>query len=473
MTTNQCSLLALLLCLSGCTGAVPIDAKTSAIADVPNEAAAPSLTAEMPSPSGRFQTFSTTGSIDQTNPFFVSLGSNGRACVHCHQPQDAWTITPDHLKARFEATSPKGIDPVFRTVDGSNSPVADVSTEEARRAAYSMLLNKGLIRVGIGVPEYADFELIAVDDPYGYASTAELSLFRRPLPSTNLKFLATVMWDGRETFKEQTISFDLMHQSNAATLGHAQAAQAIDPATQTAIVNFEMTLFTAVTFDNDAKQLNAKQGLGGPSNVAAADFHIGINDVLGADPAPNAPPFSPDVFHTYDAWSDAADKFSGTDAARGAVVRGQALFNRKPINIAGVKGLNDALGADVIPGTCTTCHDTPSAGNHSVSLPIDIGLADESRRTPDMPLYTFHLKGGADTDVIRVTDPGRALISGRFRDIGKFKGPILRGLAARAPYFHNGSAATLMDAVEFYNDRFALHLTQQQKDDLVAFLNAL
>jgi cytochrome c peroxidase len=72
-----------------------------------------------------------------------------------------------------------------------------------------------------------------------------------------------------------------------------------------------------------------------------------------------------------------------------------------------------------------------------------------------------------------VTDPGRAMISGKCADIGKLKGPVLRGLAARAPYFHNGSAATLNDAVDFYDQRFNLNLTQQQKADLVAFLQTL
>jgi cytochrome c peroxidase len=72
-----------------------------------------------------------------------------------------------------------------------------------------------------------------------------------------------------------------------------------------------------------------------------------------------------------------------------------------------------------------------------------------------------------------VTDPGRALITGKFADIGKFKGPVLRGLAARAPYFHNGSAATLSDVIEFYNDRFGTGITGQDKADLIAFLNTL
>ena len=38
-------------------------------------------------------------------------------------------------------------------------------------------------------------------------------------------------------------------------------------------------------------------------------------------------------------------------------------------------------------GTCTVCHDTPNAGDHSIPMPLNIGLTDESRRTPDLPLY--------------------------------------------------------------------------------------
>lgn len=75
--------------------------------------------------------------------------------------------------------------------------------------------------------------------------------------------------------------------------------------------------------------------------------------------------------------------------------------------------------------------------------------------------------------MLQVSDPGRALITGKWADIGKFKGPILRGLAGRAPYFHNGSAATLLDVVNFYDTRFNLNLSDQDKDDLVAFLKTL
>ena len=50
---------------------------------------------------------------------------------------------------------------------------------------------------------------------------------------------------------------------------------------------------------------------------------------------------------------------------------------------------------------------------------------------------------------------------------------MLRGLAGRAPYFHNGSAKDLATVVNFYNQRFAIGLTPQQANDLVAFLSAL
>jgi cytochrome c peroxidase len=115
--------------------------------------------------------------------------------------------------------------------------------------------------------------------------------------------------------------------------------------------------------------------------------------------------------------------------------------------------------------------------------PLNIGLSDASRRTPNLPLYTLQEKCvalgdgskvvGPNCPVQSVTDPGRALISGKFADIGKFKGPILRGLAARAPYFHNGSAADLGAVVDFYNERFGASIVGQEREDLIAFLRAL
>jgi cytochrome c peroxidase len=419
-------------------------------------------------PSGFASTYSTDGYIDLGNEFFQNLGTNGRSCSSCHQPQEGWSITPRGVRARFSRTS--GKDPIFRTNDGSNSPHADVSTVAARRTAYSMLLNKGLIRIGLGVPEDAEFELVAVDDPYNFASAQELSLFRRPLPATNLKFLSTVMHDGRETFPGETIHFDLGHQANDAHLGHAMGASDLSPRQIASIVNFETALTTTQVFDKSAKMLNARGAQGGPVNLAEQEFYIGINDNFGD--SQTGLPFDPNVFTLYDAWNGLEG--DRTARARAAVARGQALFNTKPIAIEGVSGINDepAFGNPAkINGTCTTCHDTPNAGNHSVVAPLNIGISDASRRTPDMPLYTFRNKTNGEE--VQTTDPGRALISGRWKDIGRFKGPILRGLAARAPYFHNGSAKDLDEVVDFYIQRFKIDFTEQEEDDLVAFLRTL
>jgi hypothetical protein len=438
-----------------------------------------------PNPTGFSATFNTAGAIDRANPFFQNLGTNGRSCETCHQASDGWTVTPSSIRARFDATH--GTDPIFRLNDGSNSPNADVSSVAARRAAYSMLLTKGLIRVGIGIPGTAEFELADVDDPYDFASTAELSLFRRPLPTTNLKFLSTVMWDGRETFPDPaspdcimgtqkcfaSIHFDLADQANGATVGHAQAAVPLTPAQREAIVHFETGLFTAQVFDARALNLTAQGGRGGPQFLATQPFYFGINDVVSGDYRTVAP-FTPTVFTLYDNWANLAaghgDDRSAVQA-RQAVARGEALFNTKPIRILGVKGLNDDLGLPVLQGTCTTCHDTPNSGNHSIPAPLDIGLTDASRRTPDLPLY--QLRNKTTGELVQTTDPGRALITGKWKDIGRFKGPILRGLASRAPYFHNGSAADLDAAVNFYNQRFGIGLTAQEQADLVAFLRTL
>jgi len=234
------------------------------------------------------------------------------------------------------------------------------------------------------------------------------------------------------------------------------------------MVNFELGLFTAQTFDNAAKDLTAVSAGGGPAALAAQPFYFGINDVVSGDYVTGAA-FTSMAFHTYDSWTNRPG--GGTEAARATVARGQALFNTKRIVITGVKGLNDDLAVPSLNGTCTTCHDTPSAGNHSIPAPLDIGLTDASRRTADMPLYTLQRTGSVDT--IQTTDPGRALITGKWKDIGRFKGPILRALSGRAPYFHNGSAADLNAVVAFYDGRFAIGLSAQEKSDLVAFLRTL
>lgn len=414
------------------------------------------------------------------NAFFANLGTNNRTCFSCHQPQNGWGVSATSVQGRFYVSY--GNDPIFRLVDGATCPSADVSSIDAKREAYSLLLSKGLIRVGLPVPATAEYRIVSVTDPYGCntnpvtglthfgpsgPTTGIVSIYRRPLPTTNLRFLTTIMWDGREP--------TLAQQSIDATLGHAQANAAPTDAQQQQIVSFESGIFTAQIFDNKAKDLTEAGAKGGPNALAnlLPGFYVGINDPLGGNP--KGLPFTSKIFDLYQAWN-AIDGYRDVNASRLAVARGEALFNNTPITITGVEGINDLPGLTTVSGFCGTCHDTPNVGNHSVKLPINIGIANggPNNNNPgldiaDLPVFTLSCVGKTYT----VTDPGRALISGKCADIGKVKGPILRGLAGRAPYFHNGSAATLLDVVNFYNLRFNIGLTAAQMSDLAAFLQTL
>jgi cytochrome c peroxidase len=425
-------------------------------------------------PDGQAQTFNISGAFDMDNPFFQDLGTNGRSCVSCHQPSAAWTITPANVQERFSAT--RGTDPIFTNNDGSNCEGAVATSTAARQAAYSMLLTRGLIRIGLDLPAGAEFEIETIDDPFRCVHRSnDASLYRRPLPATNLRFLSAVMWDGRESSATTTILQDLAHQANDATRGHAQAAQDLTPDQAGQIVAFETGLFTAQSRSRGAGNLASQGATGGPRALSAQAFFTGINDPVGLNPT--GAPFNANVFTLFDAFEKVKSSHDDPSAdLRRSIARGQKIFNTKLFTISGVAGLNGqtfpsgVTVPDSFSGTCTICHDTPNAGDHSVKAPLNIGVADPSR-APYLPVYT--LRNLTTGQRVTTTDPGRAMITGKWADIAKFKGPVLRGLAARAPYFHNGSAATLEEAVDFYDTRFNIGLSAQEKGDLVAFLRSL
>jgi cytochrome c peroxidase len=446
--------------------------------------------AGFPDPSGVVRTFAHSGSIDLTGPFFQSLGTNGRSCGTCHQPGDAMSIAAAHVQARFELTA--GLDPIFRTNDGSNCDHnIDVSTLAGRRDAYSLLRTRGLIRVALPVPQTRDFDVIHVSNQYGCGEMDVISMYRRPLPGTNLRFLSALMWDGRESSTQtgttpigsgnypQSLLSDLAHQAFDATTGHAQGHLPGPTAEQQQeIVAVEMGLSSAQAESHGAGDLSASGATGGPEAIGRQGFYIGINDPVGLDPDNPAPfSFNTKIFDLFDAWE------GQNSPHRRSIARGQAIFNSRTFTITGVPGLNGntfsngVTGPDSIVSTCGICHDTPNIGNHSLPAPLNIGVADPPGGstpldTSYLPVITICQRPGLTT-CVRTTDPGRAMITGKFADIGRFKGPVLRALAARAPYFHNGSAQTLQDVVNFYDVRFQIGFTAQEKADLVAFLAAL
>ena len=442
-----------------------------------------------PNGSGVLETLNAgNGPIDLSGPFFQSLGTNGRSCGSCHRPAQGWGISAAEVKTRFYLT--QGMDPIFRTNDGANCDHnIDTSTLSGRQKAYSLLIGKGLIRVQVQVPATAEFSVVSVANPYGCGDLATLSMYRRPLPTTNLRFLSTLMWDGRESSTQtgtQKITLatnpgdllaDLTHQAVDATNIHAQASTPPTPQQQQAIVNFEMALATAQAYDYGAGALNGHGANGGPVKLGTqtmTGFYVGINDVLGGDP--HGIPFTPAIFDLYNAWATPpahGGEQEDQAARRASIARGQTLFNSKPINITGVAGLNDDLNLASIPGTCGTCHDSPNVGNHSVSAPLNIGVGDLNSPLDVSYLPVFTLQNKTTLEIKTTTDPGRALITGLWKDVGRLKGPILRGLPSRAPYLHNGSAASLGDAIDFYNTRFNVGITPQEKKDLIAFLSTL
>jgi hypothetical protein len=464
-------------------------------------------------PGGASETYSTTGGgIDLTGPFFQSIGTNGRSCGTCHQPSDGMSISAANVQQRFTLT--QGQDPIFRTVDGSNcNHSIDVSTLAGRQAAYSLLLTRGLIRIAIAVPANADYQVVSVNNQYACNESSVISMYRRPLPSTNLRFLSTVMFDGRESSPltgttkilyanyPNSLLHDLLHQSVDATNTHAQGdGTRPTPAEQQQIVNFEMALFTAQTIGNNTGRLDASGATGGPAALVTQPFFISANSSVhfllpqfeqpGGLVTPGDGQFTPAIFNPFNAWASFPPS-----SPRAAVARGQAIFNSKPINITGVAGINDdvaagglmAGGIPSLQGTCGTCHDTPNVGNHSFPTPLDIGTGDPSPTNASVNMGGLDMSylpsitvckmdpatGSPTSNCKTTTDLGQGLIDGKFDHVGKIKGPILRGLSARAQYFHNGSAQTLLDAVHFYESRFGLVLTPQEESDLVAFLSVL
>src|SRR5579871_3047179 len=433
-------------------------------------------------------TYSNTGAVDLSGPFFQSLGTNGRSCGTCHQPGNAFGLSAVNAQLRYFIS--RGQDPLFAQIDGSTCPTGPINN--------SLVLSNGLIRIGLTVPPNStdasapQYTITAVQDPYGCALTTDsqgvqtVSVYRRPLPTTILGFLSAVMFDGRESLafplnKGQTfptnLNADLTQQAIDATLTHAQAGQAPTADQLSNIVDFELALNSAQLFDFNAGDLS-RNAQGGAQFLSTQPYYPGVNDSLGADP--QGKPFTPNVFTIY------APFQNSQNPAQASIARGEQIFNTQPLTISNVPGLT--TGNQQITGTCTTCHDTFNVGNHSFPLPLDIGTSRsplyetdpnilaglKELQVPLLPVFELVCtQGPLAGNIYYTSDPGKALVTGQCSDIGRGKGPILRGLAARAPYFHDGVAANLKQVVNFYNQRFQIGFTPQQMQDLINFLQTL
>ena len=380
-------------------------------------------------PGGMHATFNTQGSVQFTGEYFQAQGTNGRSCASCHTVGDAWSITPGTLRELFDSTV--GTHPVFNELDANNPDVIDdSSTIEQRRAAFSMLLTRGVFRRG-GTPRAnSEWELIAAEDPHGYANIGRLVQWRRSMPTINFSLgSATVNWDGGNSVGTDQHA-GLVNQATRNVTGGQQGPPA--PSDVIAdIVNFEESLFSAQLIVPDAGRLDSGGARGGPEAMST------MTKVAGR-------------FDLYDAWT------GHENVDRAQIARGQELFNNK-LNSAG--------------RSCNSCHNSANSGTNFNNLFFDVRTASADVRTPDLPLYTFRNRNTGE--IRQLTDAGRGQVSGLWIDLGRFKTPSLRALAARAPYFHNGIALTLEDVVRHYEVQVGFSFTDEERNDLVAFLNAL
>jgi cytochrome c peroxidase len=384
---------------------------------------------------GQAATFSTEGFVDLENEFHTPQGTNGRSCATCHLPEAGWSVRPADVESMFQAT--EGTHPIFNLLD-ANSPTADVSTVAARYANYSML-RKGLFRRGGALPANAEFEIIAVDDPLGAGgSTTRFEAFRRPLATANFHIARNVGWHDQNTNGSGNVHAGLVSQAVGNVTGAQQGPPAPLPVID-AIVAYEEGLRFAQLLSKGAGRLDVCGARGGPENLSA---EVPMNARM----------------NLFDAWLGMVPGSCTTEAAdnkRAQIARGQELFNN--VNPNG--------------RSCRGCHNAANNGSNVNGTLFDVGASRPQFRQPGMPLYT--LRNKTTFEVRQTTDPGRALRSGRWADLDRFKTPSLRGTAARAPYFHNGIAATLMDVVLHYEQALGFVFTDEERDDLVAFLEAL
>jgi hypothetical protein len=174
---------------------------------------------------------------------------------------------------------------------------------------------------------------------------------------------------------------------------------------------------------------------------------------------------------------------------RESIARGHDVFMFRTFWIRDAMHLNTVGLGNPAKRTCATCHGMHMLGMDVANGWMDIGttnlpwareepLNPWNARKPELPLFKVTCKDSVPPHpflgrVIYTQDPGRALISGKCNDVGTIVMQQLRGLAARAPYFSNGSAGSLREMVDFYDRRFNIGFTDQEREDLLNFLGTL
>jgi hypothetical protein len=459
-------------------------------------------------PLGQIAVLNSGGPVDtKGHPFFVPLGANGRACVTCHQPMNAMSISADAVRERWRQTG--GKDPLFAAVDGSNCP----SLPQDLESSHSLLLNRGLIRVSLPWPPVLkdgsrvtpEFSVEVVSDPtgcntdpvYGVKSgTPRVSVFRRPRVVANLKYVAAesgpfnIKTGDLADVDPETgvpVAMNIMSDAREPTLKTQAAGAASDhlevraPLTAdqiNRIVAFERQVYVAQQRSNLGGNLVEEAGPDGLGVEALARGQRGLGDNIHTP-----------VFGFFEPWRNAGSGNGPSDAERrfrASVARRSDVFFLRPIWIRDTTHINTVGLGNPIKRTCATCHNARLVGMDLAPGYVDLGTTNYPRWTElalwtekqELPVFKITCNKDAPAHsylgrVIYTTDPGRALISGKCFDVGAIVMQQMRGLAARAPYFANGSMKTLRELVDYYDRRFDAKYKEEEKQDLVNFLSVL
>jgi hypothetical protein len=430
--------------------------------------------------------------------FFEPIGSNGRACVSCHQPADAMSLSVESIQQRWDQT--RGKDPIFAAYDGSNCP----TLPQGERQSHSLLLERGLFRVQRawpvrqynGEPVTPDFAIEVVRDPTGCNSgphygpaAGNVSVYRRPRPVANMKYLLAVGFpfdpkqgyalpldpdDGKPqsgNLMSDNRAGNLRIQMEDAAATHLQLMGQLSPARIAQIRDFEMRIYTAQQIDRNGKALDELGAEGGPAKLR--DSRPGALGNLGYP-----------VWNEFAAWEKTKPEQSAALspeqlAFRRSVARGARVFREKMFLITDSAGINTQMGfGNPVRNSCVFCHNMSQMGNDVAPGQVDLGTTTLpfADNRPDLPLFRITCQKEPHPyygRVIYTYDPGFALTTGRCADVGKITLQSLRGLSARAPYFSNGLAKNLRGIVDYYERRYSIGYSEQEKQDLVNLMSVL
>jgi cytochrome c peroxidase len=353
------------------------------------------------------------------------IGGNGRACADCHMPSENFQLSPEAVRARFDALlaerahNPNADDPLFRPVDADDFRVNGDNASD-----FSNLVENGLVRVTMPLP--LNVKLI---DPATGQPTDETSvdLWRAVMPVLNVAITGPdgvlPIWAPAAQMRVPIMGQDpngpnrqggyqhdarfgtLQEQARGALFAHAQVSLEPPARMLNDLAAFQQTLFSSSRVELLANAILA-----------------------GSKPFPDADPELNELEQ-----------------------QGKAVFNRACAQCHG--GMLHPSGSTpeaAIVRPITRYHNIETACPRPATdgySPCPPRLARNART------YRITLANGS-FQFVTTSDPGRLLLTGQPADLERMDITQLRGISKTAPYFHNNSGATLEEVLDHYDAFF-------------------